>query len=56
MMHLLIGKLPMLGYRALRRLRHRIRSADRSYIHDSWPALRSTPHRTITEFAASLLE
>ena len=48
--------IPMLGYRALRRLRHRIRSADRSYIHDSWPALRPTPHRTITEFAASLRE
>ena len=46
--------LPMLGYRAARRLRDRVRGTKRSYIGDSWPALRPTPHRTIAEFAANL--
>jgi hypothetical protein len=45
---------PMLGYRAMRRLRDHIRGTKRSYIGDSWPALRPTPHRTIADFAASL--
>ena len=46
--------IPMLGYRAVRRLRDQVRGTKRSYIGDSWPALRPTPHRTIAEFAASL--
>ncbi len=46
--------IPMLGYRAARRLRDRVRGTKRSYIGDSWPALRPTPHRTIAEFAANL--
>jgi glycosyltransferase involved in cell wall biosynthesis len=46
--------LPMLGYRAMRRIRDQIRGTKRSYISDSWPALRPTPHRTIADFAASL--
>jgi hypothetical protein len=45
---------PMLGYRAFRRLRDQVRGRKRSYIGDSWPALRPTRHRTIAEFAASL--
>ena len=45
---------PMLGYRAVRRFRARVRGRERTYIGDSWPALRPTPHRTIAEFAASL--
>lgn len=45
---------PMLGYRVARRWRDRLRGGERSYIHDAWPALRATPHRTITEFAAAL--
>ena len=47
---------PMLGYRALRRVRDRLRGRTRSYIGDSWPALRPTSHRTIVDFAASLPE
>ena len=46
--------LPMLGYRVVRRLRAQVRGTKRSYISDSWPALRPTPHRTIADFAASL--
>jgi hypothetical protein len=46
--------IPMLGYRAFRRLRDQVRGKKRSYIGDSWPALRPTSHRTIAEFAASL--
>jgi glycosyltransferase involved in cell wall biosynthesis len=45
---------PLLGYRTLRRFRSRVRGGERSYLQDSWPALRPTPYRTITEFAASL--
>jgi hypothetical protein len=45
---------PMLGYRALRRFRDQFRGVKRSYISDSWPALRPTPDRTIVDFAASL--
>ena len=46
--------LPMLGYRAIRRVSDRLRGRKRSYIGDSWPALRPSSHRTIAEFAASL--
>jgi hypothetical protein len=46
--------MPILAYRAVRRLRDQLRGTKRSYIGDSWPALRPTPHRTIAEFAASL--
>jgi glycosyltransferase involved in cell wall biosynthesis len=46
--------IPMLGYRAFRRLRDQLRGRKRSYIGDSWPALRPTPHRSISDFAASL--
>ena len=46
--------IPMLGYRAVRRFRDQIRGTKRSYIRDSWPALRPTSHRTIAAFAASL--
>lgn len=46
--------LPMLAYRALRRVRDRVRGTKRSYIGDSWPALRPTPHGSIADFAASL--
>jgi hypothetical protein len=51
---LLTVMLPMLGYRAVRRLRDQVRGVERSYIGDSWPALRPTPHRTIADFAAGL--
>ena len=47
---------PMLGYRVVRRLRDQVQGRKRSYISDSWPALRPTPHRTIAEFAASLTD
>jgi len=46
--------IPMLGYRAVRRVCDRLRGRKRSYIGDSWPSLRPTLHRTIAEFAASL--
>jgi hypothetical protein len=46
--------IPMLGYRAFRRLRDQVRGKKRSYIGDSWPSLGPTSHRTIAEFAASL--
>ena len=46
--------LPLLGYRALRRLRDQIQGTKRSYIRDSWPSLRPTPHLTITDFSAHL--
>jgi glycosyltransferase involved in cell wall biosynthesis len=46
--------LPMIGYRVVRRFRGQIRGTKWSYISDSWPALRPTPHRTIADFAAGL--
>jgi len=46
--------LPMLGYRVVRRFRAQVRGTKRSYISDSWPALRPTPHQRIADFAASL--
>ena len=45
---------PLLGYRVVRRLRDQLRGVKRSYIGDSWPALRPTASRTIAEFAANL--
>lgn len=51
---LLTVMVPMLGYRAVRRIRDQVRGVRRSYIGDSWPALRPTPHRTIADFAAGL--
>jgi hypothetical protein len=45
---------PILGYRVARRWRDQLRHDERSYIRDAWPSLGTTPHHTITEFAAAL--
>src|SRR5260221_12305463 len=45
---------PILAYRVARRWRDQLGRRERSYIRDAWPALRATPHRTITAFAAAL--
>jgi hypothetical protein len=45
---------PILGYRIARAWRDRLERRNRSYIRDSWPSLRPTPYRAITEFADAL--